>query len=116
MVRMVTALVAASLLSGCDLMDEVHAYVGSMSKNLVVEYGSGYMVRVDDQTVPIYGTDVCVSDDSRRDCVVIKPDTEMVVVIVGFPNRPQKEAWVVKRYGQKVELARTDGTRIYQAN
>ncbi|MFK8770265.1 hypothetical protein [Aeromonas caviae] len=116
MVRMVTALVAASLLSGCDLMDEVHAYVGSISKNLVVEYDSGYMVRVDDQTVPIYGTDVCVSDDSRRDCVVIKPDTKMVVVIVGFPNRPQKESWVVKRYGQKVELARADGTRIYQGD
>ncbi|MGN5048526.1 hypothetical protein ACTG16_21760 [Aeromonas sp. 23P] len=116
MKKIAMLLVAASMISGCDVMDDIHEHVKKMTKSPVVEIPSGYKVMIDNQEVPIYGTDFCVSDDSRRDCIVIGPYTEVVEVIVGFPNRPLREAWTIKRIGEQVGLTRGDGTRIYAEN
>lgn len=55
------------------------------------------------------------SDEGQHACVVISPDTKSVDVLVGFPDSPARETWIVERDGDRTMLQRADGSYLTEA-
>lgn len=124
-------LVLALGLSGCDAAKELGAKVAKNSDHapLTLVFNSGYKMLVDGRQVPIFGKDECPpantnvmtsifgpdSDDGKRSCVVIGPDTKTVSVTVGLSDGPTDEIWTVERSGDRTMLRRADGSYLAAA-
>ncbi|MGE6114033.1 hypothetical protein ACLHZ0_19925 [Aeromonas salmonicida] len=108
-------LLVAGLLSGCDASEEL----GIVLDPNAIEIPAGYKVQIDGKPVPISGASRCVNGahltailPPLRNCVVITPETKVVEVWVGYPERPLKEAWTVKKVGEQTMLVRGDSSYV----
>lgn len=121
-------LVLALGLSGCDAAKELGAKVVQNSDHapMTLVFNSGYKMLVDGRQVPIFGKNECPpantnamtsifgpdSDEGKRSCVVISPDTKTVLVTVGLSDGPTDEIWTVERSSERTMLRRADGSYL----
>lgn len=114
---MIGAAVTVSLLGGCDTIEGM----AITQHPQAIEIGAGSQVQIDGKLVAIAGTDQCMADASRHDCIVIAPDTKVVEVLVdapvpGHPGLPRREAWTVKQVGDQRHLIWGAGSMVIPAN
>lgn len=116
---LIGAVVAVSLLAGCDAIEDM----ASAQPSKPIEIRAGYQVQIDGKQVAIAiaGTSQCLTDTSRHDCIVIAPDTKVVEVLVddpvaGYPGLPRREAWTVKQVGEQRQLISGKGSMVIPAN
>jgi cyanophycinase-like exopeptidase len=57
-----------------------------------------------------------VAAEGSRSCIVIKPTTKTVPVLIGLPKGAIRENWGVVRSGDKALLQRPDGSYVEYAN
>lgn len=117
-------------ISGCD--NEKNVAIKAMQSQsdhvpITVIISPGYTVKVGGKSVPISGSDECswVSknveilgsnrEENSRSCIVIKPETKAVPVLIRFPNDPIQEHWTVLHEGESTLLQRPDGSYIEYA-
>lgn len=122
----------AITLSGCDATKDLGAQVAKTvpaQAPMTLVIHSGYNMLVDGREAPIFGKDKCPpaktnvmtsiigtdSNDDKRSCIVIAPDTERVSVTVGFRDGPTDEVWTVERSGDRIMLRRADGSYLAPA-
>lgn len=114
---LIGAVVAVSLLTGCDAIEDM----ASAQPSKPIEIRAAYQVPIDSKLVAIAGTSQCLTDTSRHDCIVIAPDTKVVEVLVddpvaGYPGLPRREAWTVKQVGEQRLLISGKGSMVIPAN
>jgi hypothetical protein len=125
------ALAVLTILTGCDAAKELENVGVQEQQPVALVFQSGYQVMVGGKSVPIFGTEACTSAvgfkramighapepiEGERTCVVIRPDTKSVNVLVGFGSSSQMETWVVERRGEKTMLWRSDGSLVLPSN
>lgn len=115
-------------LSGCDAAKELGTTFAKNSDHvpMTLVFNSGYKILVDGREVPLFGKDECPpantnamtsifgpdSEDGKRSCVVIAPDTKTVSVTVGLSDGPTDEILTVERSGDRTMLRRADGSYL----
>jgi hypothetical protein len=108
-------------LSGCDVAKKIGAQFeakvpGHEPATVVVQ--PGYKMQVNGQAAQVFGKDECPpsrSDEGKRLCIVITPETKTVPVTVVLPGGPVDEVWTVERSADRTMLRRADGSYLAAA-
>ncbi|MFJ7794683.1 hypothetical protein [Pseudomonas sp. NPDC096950] len=129
---LLTALAAAYALTGCDAANDLATLMMSdypLAKTAVIT--PGYKMKVGNQDVPVFGSDICPSpndasawviagpyprNSTSRSCIVIAPETNSVRVQVVLPQGPETENWTVVRSADRIMLRRANGEIIAAAH
>lgn len=121
------ALAALTLLAGCGAEKELESGSVQEQQPVAFVFQSGYQVMIGGKPVPIFGTESCTSAvgfkrtmighapepiEGERTCVVIRPDSKSVNVMVGVGKPSQMETWIVERRGERTMFWRSDGSRV----
>lgn len=80
-----------------------------------IEIRGGKEVNINGDNLPIFGDSQCLSDDNLQNCIVIKPETKVVAVWVGYPDGVLKEAWTIKKVGDQVLVTSGKGSYVFEA-
>jgi len=131
MKRSVLLMIIVFGMSGCDNAKQVaiqSVQTHSIEAPITLLISPGYKVKVGGERVPISGSEDCLVGDrdvvnlgraaaeETRSCIVIKPTTKTVSVLIGFPKGAIREKWGVVRSGDKALLQRPDGSYVEYAN
>lgn len=130
--KLVLSALTACALTGCDAANDLATLMMSdypLAKTAVIT--PGYKMKVGNQDVPVFGSDICPSrndasawviagpyprDSTSRSCIVITPETKSIRVQVVLPQGPETENWTVVRSAEGIMLRRADGTFIAAAH
>lgn len=127
MKRFALLMVIVFCISGCDNAKQ-SVETQPIKRPMTLVISPGYKVKVGGRIVSITGSEDCsVSNNDvvnlggaasaeSRSCIVIKPTTQKVAVLIGSPDGPLHENWTVVRSGNNAVFQRADGSYVESVN